>query len=230
VTTLAPNDSFERSLGAFEAAGAERGVGHLLLRLGYSALFRGDIARARHLANTSLAIARNVGDRRTEALALGLAGEVIYTAGDGDRGLALAKQAAAFAGESGYTWQEARMLRRVSDWALDRGDVDEASNAAREALRHARDTHDRIAVVFALVRLAQRAAGSGDRETAGRLWGAIEAEERRAPIAAWQSVRTRLFLARARNAHTRPRTRERGCRIRSRTVRRPNTEPRAGDR
>jgi predicted ATPase/DNA-binding SARP family transcriptional activator len=179
---------FERSLGAFEAAGAERGVGHLLLRLGYSALFRGDIARARHLANTSLAIARNVGDRRTEALALGLTGEVTYSAGDGDRGLALAKQAAAFAGESGYTWQEARMLRRVSDWALDRGDVDEASNAAREALAHARDTHDRIAVLFALVRLAQCAAGSGDRETAGRLWGAIEAEERRAPIAAWQSA------------------------------------------
>jgi hypothetical protein len=41
---------------------------------------------------------------------------------------------------------------------------------------------------LALARLAQTAADGGRRERAGRLWGAIEAEQQRAPIAAWHST------------------------------------------
>ena len=193
---------FERSLSAFEAAGDRRGIAHLRMRLGYSALYRGQHTRARRLADASLPLARGVGDRRTEALALGLAGEVAYSTGDYARGMELVKQSAALAAEVGYTWQRARMLRRLADWALDRGDFDEASSAAREALRLARDTHNRIAVVFALARLAQNAADSGRREQAGRLWGAIEAEEQRAPIAAWQSAFELVYSFRARDNRT----------------------------
>jgi predicted ATPase/DNA-binding SARP family transcriptional activator len=179
---------FERSLAAFNSVDDKRGIGHLLLRLGASALYRQDYERARRLAADSLAIARDVNDRRTQALALGLAGEVAYSAGDREVGLELVKQSAAFAGETGYTWQRARMLRRLADWALQRKDIDGALSAARESVRLAQRTHDRIAVVLALARLAQGAADSGRREQAGRLWGAIEAEEQRAPVAAWQSA------------------------------------------
>ncbi len=193
---------FERSLSAFQAAGDRRGVAHLLARLGYSALYRGQSARARRLADASLPLAREVGDRRTEALALGLAGEVAYSAGDHVRSVELVKQSAALAAEVGYHWQRARMLRRLADWALDRQDFDEASSAAREALCLARDTHDRIAVVFALARLAQNAADNGRREQAGRLWGAIEAEEQRAPIAAWQSAFELIYSFRERDNRT----------------------------
>jgi predicted ATPase/DNA-binding SARP family transcriptional activator len=193
---------FERSLTAFEAVGDRRGVAHLRMRLGYSALRRGQHACAGRLADASLTLAREVGDRTTEALALGLAGEAAYSAGDYGRGVELVKQSAALAAEVGFTWQRARMLRRLADWALDREDFDEASSAAREALCLARDSHDRIAIVFALARLAQNAADSGRREQAGRLWGAIEAEERRAPIAAWQSVFEIVYSFRARDNRT----------------------------
>jgi tetratricopeptide (TPR) repeat protein len=134
---------FERSLAAFNSVDDNRGIGHLLLRLGASALYRQDYERARRLAADSLAIAREVNDRRTQALALGLAGEVAYSAGDREAGLELVKQSAAFAGETGYTWQRARMLRRLADWALQRKDIDEGLSAARESLRLAQRTHDR---------------------------------------------------------------------------------------
>jgi tetratricopeptide (TPR) repeat protein len=179
---------FERSRAAFEAIGDKRGMGHLLLRLGYSALCRQDLERARRLAADSQAIACDVNDRRTQALALGLAGEVAYSAGDHEVGIELVRQSATSAGETGHTWQRARMLRRLADWALQRKDLDEALRAARESLRLAHHTHDRIAVVLALARVAQGAADSGRREQAGRLWGAIEVEEQRAPIAAWHSA------------------------------------------
>jgi predicted ATPase/DNA-binding SARP family transcriptional activator len=179
---------FEQSLAAFESIDDKRGVGHLVLRLGASALYRQDLERARRLAADSLAIARDVNDRRTEAFALGLAGEVAYNAGDHTAALELVKQSSTFAGETGYTWQQARMLRRQADWALKSHNIDEALIAARESLRLASDAHDRIATVFSLARIAQGVADTGQREQAGRLWGAVEAEEQRAPIAAWHSA------------------------------------------
>lgn len=190
---------FKRGLAAFRACGDNRGVGHLLVRLGYSALYREQLMRARRHADASLAIAREAGDRRTEALALGLTGEVAYSSGDHAGGVDLVRDSVAFAGEIGYTWQRARMLRRLADWALDRQDFHEAAGAARESLRLARETHDRIATVFALARLAQGAADIGAREEAGRLWGAIEAEEERAPIAAWQSAFELVYAFREHN-------------------------------
>ena len=40
-----------------------------------------------------------------------------------------------------------------------------------------------------LARLARIAAERGDHRSAGRLWGAVEAEEARGPIGAWENER-----------------------------------------
>ncbi len=43
--------------------------------------------------------------------------------------------------------------------------------------------------MYALALLARFAASSSQSERAGRLWGAIEAEEARAPVGAWEHQR-----------------------------------------
>jgi hypothetical protein len=45
--------------------------------------------------------------------------------------------------------------------------------------------HDRSAIVYELGLLAEIHAQTGESERAGTLWGAIEAEEARAPIGSW---------------------------------------------
>jgi tetratricopeptide (TPR) repeat protein len=179
---------FEESLAGFELLGDRRGGGHLLVRLAACALHTGEIERAQELTRESLTIAREVRDRRTETLALGLSGEIAYQAGEIGAALQLVRETVALAAAIGYVWQQARMLRRLADWALERRDFAEATRAARESLRLAHDTRDRVAGVFALARLAQVAAGTGRRERAGRLWGAVEAEGKRGAAAAWQSA------------------------------------------
>ena len=48
---------------------------------------------------------------------------------------------------------------------------------------------DRQNVLYALALLARVAAQDGREARAGRLWGAIEAEEARGPVGAWEGDR-----------------------------------------
>lgn len=186
--------AYEQSLRIFEALGDDRGVAHLLMRLGHSALYRGDREAARELGTKSLALAREVGDAPTEALALGLVGEAELGLGERESGIELIRRSADVAGETGFTWQRTRMLRRLADWALEHGDVGEAARLVEESLRLSDEIGDRISVVFALARLARIAAETGRLERAGRLWGAVEAEEERGALGAWYGERERFAV------------------------------------
>jgi tetratricopeptide (TPR) repeat protein len=184
--------AYEESFRAFQELGDGRGVAHLLLRLGSSALYRDDRRRALDLAEQSLALARRVGDRPTESLALWLVGDAEQALGNPDRGIEMIRKSAELAGEIGFAWQRTRMLRRLADWSIDHGDLVAAAEALHESLSLSREIGDRISVVFALARLARVAAATGDPEQAGRLWGAIEAEERRGGLGAWHDQRSRF--------------------------------------
>ena len=81
------------------------------------------------------------------------------------------------------------MLRRLADWALEQGDLEAATGAVKESLRLSREIGDRISIVFALARLARLAAEGGELVQAGRLWGAVEAEEERGSLGAWDGER-----------------------------------------
>jgi hypothetical protein len=95
----------------------------------------------------------------------------------------------------GFKWQRTRMLRRLADRALEHGDVDEAAALLEESLRLSHDLGDRISVVFTLARLARIAAEGGRPERAGRLWGAVEAEEESGALGAWYGERDRFAPA-----------------------------------
>ena len=63
---------------------------------------------------------------------------------------------------------------------------------ALHVLELAERTGDRQETVFALAYLARIAAEQGDSARAGRLWGAIEAEEARGRIGRWEDARDEL--------------------------------------
>jgi hypothetical protein len=60
---------------------------------------------------------------------------------------------------------------------------------ARQAFGLSCGIGDRTTATYALAVLALVARGRGDDESAGRLWGAIEAEEERTFLGGWQADR-----------------------------------------
>jgi predicted ATPase len=183
---------YEQSLAAYREAGDDRGVAAMMFRLAISAFYRGDQERAHDLVERSLALSREVGYGAAESQALGLLGELEYARGDPEAGAALIEQSADLAGRIGFPWWRSRMLRKLADCLLELGQRDRAEVALREALELMAQIGDRQMIVFTLARLARIAAESGRVDEAGLFWGAIEAEEERAPMGAWAKERDRL--------------------------------------
>ena len=84
------------------------------------------------------------------------------------------------------------MLRRLADWALDNGEIDDARRHLEESLRLSDELGDRISIVFALARLARIEAEAGELRRAGIFWGAVEAEEETGSLGAWFGERARF--------------------------------------
>jgi predicted ATPase/DNA-binding SARP family transcriptional activator len=181
--------AIHESLDAFRAIGDELGVGHLLNRLGMSALNLGEPARARAPLEESLEIFRRHGFRKGEVQAIGSLGYLAQMQGDADQAVSLLEQSAAMAAQEGFTWWEAITRTNLAELALARNRPEEATAGARQALRLSRRIGDRQLTVYALAYLACVAAEDGDVHQAGRLWGAVEAEEARRPLGAWEGER-----------------------------------------
>jgi hypothetical protein len=119
--------------------------------------------------------------------------------GDLEVALELFSRAAKVAAEVGFTWWEVAMLAAMTEVLIDLDRLDEAEPAARRHLELARGIGDRQSSVFALVLLAYLAARRGDHARAHLLWGAVEAEEGRAPIGQWEvereDYRAKVLLA-----------------------------------
>jgi predicted ATPase len=185
---------YEQSLAIYEEIGDRVGIAELLMRLGHSALYRDDLERARSLAARSLEMCGG-DESTTEALSLGLLGETECRLGDVEHGMELIAQSADLSARKGFKWQRTRMLRRLADRALERGDARQAAVLVQESLELSHELGDRISVVFALARLARIAAESGRPKLAGQLWGAVEAEEASGALGAWYGERGRFAPA-----------------------------------
>jgi predicted ATPase/DNA-binding SARP family transcriptional activator len=181
--------AIHESLDAFRAIGDELGVGHLLNRLGMSALNLGEPARARAPLEESLEIFRRHGFRKGELQAIGSLGYLAQMQGDADQAVTLLEQSAAMAAQEGFTWWQAITLGNLAELALARSRPEEAARRARQALGLSQRIGDRQLSVYALAYLARVAAEDGDAHRAGRLWGAVEAEEARRPLGAWEGER-----------------------------------------
>jgi predicted ATPase/class 3 adenylate cyclase len=176
---------WEEALAMARELGDELGVAILLHRLATSAVMRGDMKRVRALAEESLAIFRRLGFEKGEAQALTSLAEVAQADGDREAALDLLEESCGFAISSGFHWWQAGTSARIAALQLEAGRVDDALVNAKQALALSHAMHDRNAIAYELGLLAEISARTGDTERAGTLWGAVEAEEARAPIGGW---------------------------------------------
>ena len=189
---MLPERLYQESLEAFQQVGDDRGVAILLFRLANNAYYRGENERARRLAEESLALHKSLGNLAGESQAVALFGELEYARGNVQEGAELIERSANLAGEAGFLWWRARMLRKLVDCMLELGRTSDADACARESLQIMSEIGDRQMVIFTLARLARIAAETDQLERAGLLWGSIEAEEGRSPMGAWAKERDRL--------------------------------------
>ena len=185
-------DAYVKSLELFRQLNDRRGIATLLLRLGYAAIYRGDFATGGELVAESLELHRLNGNRRGESQALTLTGELLFAEGKSEEGLEMLAHSAELAGEAGFSWWRARVLRTMVDCMLELGRPQDAEHWLAEALEHSQRLGDRRATMFTLARLARVGAEMGELKRAGLIWGAIEAEESRATHGNWEQVRDDL--------------------------------------
>lgn len=179
----------EESLALFRAAGDERGIAELLHRIGINALQLGERERAQQLLEESLALFRKRGSALGEAQAIGALGYVAHDARDFERALELLGRSEEISAEIGFTWWELSMVAYGADCEFELGRIDESERKDRRALELGRQIEDRQSLIYSLAHLARNAAVRGDASRAGRLWGALEAEEERAPVGQWEAER-----------------------------------------
>lgn len=180
---------YRQSLATFRTLGDEQGIAILTYRLGYVALALDEPERARPLLEQSLNTFIALGSSRGQAQTIGTLGALARAEGDTELAGALYQQSATLSAKIGRKWWQARMLANLAELAVERDRSEEAAARARQALGLARQIGDRLNVVFALACLAWAAAAEHDARRAGRLWGAVEAEEARAPLGTWGSAR-----------------------------------------
>ena len=161
----------------------------LLHRIGISTLQLGDGQKARELLEESLRLFRRVGPVRGETEAIGGLGYVAHREGDFEAAGELFSRSAEMAAEIGFTWWQVGMLIAFVECLVELRRIDEAEAVAREELALARGIADRQSTVYGLVQLAWISSVRGDMARAGRLWGAVEAEEARAPVGQWEDER-----------------------------------------
>jgi predicted ATPase/class 3 adenylate cyclase len=181
---------WERSLAEYRGLGDERGIGIVLQRLAnQDALQIADPQQARKLVEESLALHRKIGFTKGEAVSLGVLADLAQQAGDPNEVLPLLERSAALAEESGFVWWLAATRLRIAELQVQLGHVPSAEARIRQALPLITRMGNRQWTVYAFALLARSAAQTGRSERAGRLWGAIEAEETRAPIGGWEAER-----------------------------------------
>jgi predicted ATPase/class 3 adenylate cyclase len=179
----------EASLAEYRRAGDERGIAEVLHMQAMDALERGEWERARALQEESLRLHRKFKSKRGEALALRVFAELELQAGNEESALEQFDQSASAAGEAGFIWWQTSALLNLAKLLLERGRTSESEARVREALPLASGMGDRQQMIYALALLARLAVETGQPERAGRLWGAIEAEETRAPVGRWEANR-----------------------------------------
>jgi predicted ATPase len=181
--------SMQQALEEFERLGDDRATAVVLHRLGVDALMADDLPRARQLLERSMEMCRARPDPKLEADAIGKLGWVERREGDRERALQLFELSATLCEQVGFTWMQANAVLDTADLSHELGRPEVAEERGREGLRLSAQLADRQFVVFSLALLARFAVADGRFERAGRLWGAIEAEEARAPVGQWEHNR-----------------------------------------
>jgi predicted ATPase len=192
--------AYQRSLELFREIGDEAGICEGLHRLASSEVAMGNLDVARPLLERSLALAQRMGSPRLQAVNLGLLGDVDCLEKNYDEGLQLLERSASMAREIGFVWWEGVMVAMLTEFLLEVGRFDDAEPWGRRSLELLRKAGDRQNMVYGVATMAWAAAATGRSERAGLLWGAIEAEEARGAVGAWDAEREKYAAAARRDS------------------------------
>ncbi len=141
-----------------------------LMAAGTLARHPSDFAAARRRLEQSLALWRELGDRRSIAYALTELGHAISSQGEHATGLALQEESAAIFREVGDTWGLGLALNWPARVALERGDHATARSILEELVAAYRALGDRFFLAQWLNDLGDVARCQGDDERAGALY------------------------------------------------------------
>jgi predicted ATPase len=185
----------EEARAEFEHLGDELAVATILHRLAVTAIAARDLSRARRLLDECLAICARNPKPKLVADAIAKLGWIERYEGNSERALELFEESAVRCEEIGSTWMQANTVLDVADLSHELGRSEFAGQRAREGLRLSQQIADRQLVVYALALLARFATTARQVERAGRLWGAIEAEEARGRVGYWERKREQIASA-----------------------------------
>jgi predicted ATPase/class 3 adenylate cyclase len=174
---------YRDALALARELGDERAVAMMFLELAMLAFEDGDYAESERLIDEGRAANERAGSPAVEVMRLETLGRLAAYR-DGDIGLAreLVGQALTLARAAGLAFWEAEEASELAGYERAAGRLDIAEMHARDSLERSRQIRHRKGVIGAFATLATIARTAGDVERAGLLWGALEAEERRAPI------------------------------------------------
>jgi tetratricopeptide (TPR) repeat protein len=176
-------------LQIYEALGDEVGAIRVRHRL-LAALQGQDLLSARALAEETLDRARSLNLRFEESDLLETLALVEFEEGNVESAYSLERRSLEIVRElGGWAWGVPIKLINIADFVTDLGRPDEAQLHAQQALELSREIGDRMTMVFSLASLAVAAHALGNDERAGRIWGAIEAEEERGFLGYWSAYR-----------------------------------------
>lgn len=180
---------YEESLRECRALGDDVGVGILEHRLAVERLRAGDVSGARRMVSRSIRRHRAAGFLKGAALGTGILGYVERAAGHVDSALELLDESLQMANETGYAWWSCQMILPIANLLLDQGRPATARARLVESIPLLRQIDSRYSAMEVLALLALIEATLRRSEWAGRLWGAVQAEEARAPTGLWEAVR-----------------------------------------
>jgi predicted ATPase/class 3 adenylate cyclase len=180
---------YQESLDIYRELGDSHGIAIILHRFAQLATLERDLERARSLCEQSMELHRRSGYRRGEAQVLRALGDIEQAEGHNEAALELMRESASIAEQIGFVWWQAGSLRQAAELAVELGRFADAEAWAREALTVARRIRDRRETANGVALLARVAFETDRHERAGRLWGAVEAEEARAPLGGWETMR-----------------------------------------
>jgi predicted ATPase/class 3 adenylate cyclase len=178
----------EESLRIYRELGDERGIATIEHMLAVAAWRREDWPRVRELTEHSMTLAR--GRFPTiETSGYWLLGQIALADGDLEGATQLTRQGAQQAHAEGWSWWESGQLHELLMLALQAGDLEQGEQEGQAALRIEREQENRVWALYTIAGIAQVALARGDKERAGVLWGAAEAEGGRLPR--WPNERAR---------------------------------------
>jgi hypothetical protein len=134
----------------------------VLDRLARTVRLLGDHAKSRALAEESLVLFREIGDRTGLLCPLSTVAWDEWKQGDRERGMQLTADALALARETGDTWWTAYILHRLAVMARDQDDPTRAAALTRESVSLAYQLGNATLLVWGIGLLAVLAAEAGE--------------------------------------------------------------------